>query len=90
VFILAAMDLTKIERMDLLIRTNATGRPVDFARRMGMSSRSLFNYINFMKVKLNAPIEYSNTMQSYFYTEKGVIKLGWFPEISKTNSKNEY
>jgi tetrahydromethanopterin S-methyltransferase subunit H len=79
------MDLTKIERMDLLIRTNATGNPSDFARRMGMSSRSLFNYINFMKTKLNAPIEYSSTMQSYFYTEKGWVKLGWFADPSKPN-----
>jgi tetrahydromethanopterin S-methyltransferase subunit H len=84
------MDLTKIERMDLLIRTNATGNPSDFARRMGMSSRSLFNYINFMKSSLNAPIEYSSTMQSYYYREKGVIKLGWFPDsINSNNSKIE-
>jgi hypothetical protein len=74
------MDLTKIERMCLLTRLNATGRPVDFAERMGMSPRSLFNYINFMKSKLNAPIEYCNTKQSYCYKEKGIIKLGWAPQ----------
>ncbi len=84
------MDLTKIERMDLLIRTNATGSPNDFARRMGMSSRSLFNYINFMRVRLGAPIEYSNTMQSYFYTDKGMIKLGWIADSNKLNVKNEH
>lgn len=83
------MDLTKIERMDLLIRTNATGNPKDFARRMGMSARSLFNYLNFMKIRLGAPIEYSNNMQSYFYTEKGMIKLGWFADSSKSFNKNE-
>ncbi|MFM2285060.1 MAG: hypothetical protein RLZZ543_557 [Bacteroidota bacterium] len=74
------MDLNKIERMDLLIRTNATGSPTDFAQRMGMSTRTLFNYINFMKTQLRAPIEYSNTLQSYFYKERGVIKLGWYQE----------
>jgi hypothetical protein len=74
------MDLTKIERMCSLIRMNATGTPVEFASKMGMSSRSLFNYINFMKSRLNAPIEYSITMQSYFYTEKGMIILSWSPE----------
>jgi molybdenum-dependent DNA-binding transcriptional regulator ModE len=72
------MNLTKIERMDILIRTNATGSPTDFAQRMGMSTRSLFNYINYMKTRLNAPIEYSNTMQSYFYKESGLIKIGWY------------
>ena len=74
------MDLNKIERMDLLIRTNATGSPTDFALRMGMSTRTLFNYINFMKTQLRAPIEYSTTLQSYFYKERGVIKLGWHQE----------
>ncbi len=82
------MDLTKIERMDLLIRTNSTGRPVDFARKMGMSSRSLYNYINYMKTKLNAPVEYSSNMQSYFYKDKGSIKLGWIPEKFNLSNNN--
>jgi hypothetical protein len=74
------MDLTKIERMCSLIRSNATGRPDEFARRMGMSSRTMFNYISFMKSSLNAPIEYCNKMQSYYYKEKGLIKMKWTPE----------
>lgn len=78
------MDFTKIERMDLLIRNNSTGRPIDFAKKLNMSERSLYNYINFMRIQLNAPIEYSNEMQSYFYTEPGVIYLGWHPS-SKNN-----
>ena len=74
------MDLTKIERMCSLIRMNATGTPVEFASKMGMSSRTLYNYINFMKTKLNAPIEYCNTKQSYYYKTKGQVNLGWTPE----------
>jgi len=72
------MDLTKIERMDLLIRTQSTGRPNEFAEKMGISPRSLFNYLSFMKDQLSAPIKYSNEMQSYYYEEKGSIKMGWF------------
>lgn len=72
------MDLTKIERMDLLIRTQSTGRPNEFAEKMGISPRSLFNYLSFMKDQLAAPIKYSNEMQSYYYEEKGSIKMGWF------------
>ncbi len=37
-----------------------------------------------MRFQLRAPIEYSNEMQSYFYTESGVICLGWHPS-SKNN-----
>ena len=39
-----------------------------------MSSRTLFNYISFMKSSLNAPIEYCNKKQSYYYKEKGLIQ----------------
>lgn len=78
------MDITKIERMDVLIRNNSTGRPSDFASKMSMSTRSLYNYINFMRTQLGAPIDYSNDMQSYYYTEPGVIRLGWHPKRKLT------
>lgn len=64
--------------MDLLIRTQATGRPKEFADKMGISTRSLFNYLSFMKDQLSAPIKYSNELQSYYYEERGSIKMGWF------------
>ena len=76
----ANMDLNKIERMDMLIRRNATGTPTAFAIKMGMSNRSLHNYINFMRVQLRAPIKYSSTMQSYHYTENGRFRIGWYAD----------
>ena len=76
------MDLHKVERMDLLIRTNATGNPKVFAEKLSISTRTLFNYINFMKIKMGAPIEYSTTKQSYYYSEPGEFKMGWY---KKTN-----
>jgi len=79
------MDFTKIERMDVLIRNNSTGRPSDFANKLNMSERSLYNYINFMRFQLRAPIEYSNEMQSYFYSEPGVMHLGWYPSSKNTS-----
>lgn len=41
-----------------------------------------------MKTKLNAPVEYSSNMQSYFYKDKGSIKLGWIPEKFNLSSNN--
>lgn len=72
------MDLNKVERMDLLIRTNATGNPGVFAAKLGISTRTLFNYINYMKNKFGAPIVYSSEKQSYFYLEPGEFKMGWY------------
>lgn len=74
------MDLNKIERMDMLIRRNATGNPTAFAIKLGISTRSLHNYIHFMRVQLRAPIEYSSTMQSYHYSENGRFKIGWYAD----------
>lgn len=73
-----AMKIEKIERMDLLIRTKSTGKPEEFARKLGLSPRSLFNYINFMRDHLGAPIEFSKEDESYYYTKNGGLKIGWY------------
>ena len=76
--ILATMDLNKIERMDLLIRTNATGAPKAFAKSLSISTRTLYNYIRYMRNNLGAPIVYSHSRQSYIYLEPGEVKVGWY------------
>lgn len=72
------MDLTKIERIDLLIRTNSTGRPFVLASKLGISKRTLYNYINFMRDRYGAPIIFSAEKQSYVYLEPGEFKIGWY------------
>ncbi len=59
-----------LKRMDLMIRTKSTGTPGDFAGRLYLSERSLYNYIGLMK-ELGAPIRYSRTARSYMYEEAG-------------------
>lgn len=72
------MDLRKIERIDTLIRTNATGNPIEFASKLGISTRTLYNYINFMRDRYGAPIVFSPEKQSYVYLEPGEFKIGWY------------
>lgn len=73
------MDIEKLKQMDFLIRTCSTGQPADFACRLGVSTRTLFNYLSYMKMQLGAPIEYCEHFISYRYTQQGVVCLGWQP-----------
>jgi len=58
--------LNAIKRLDQLIRLNATGTPSKLSNKLGISRRSVFDLINLMKA-MNAPIDYCNYSQSYFY-----------------------
>lgn len=58
-----------------LIRLQATGSPEDFAFRLGISKTKLYRAIGVMK-KLNAPIEYDNSRESFVYSE--VVAFFWF------------
>ena len=56
--------------MDLLIRKRSTGNPEDFAARLSVSERSLYNYLTAMR-ELGAPICYSRVLGSYYYRTDG-------------------
>jgi predicted DNA-binding transcriptional regulator YafY len=71
------MVLQKIERLDQLIRLEATGSPSELARKTGMSERMIYKYLDYMKTSLNAPIEYSRDKKTYRYAESGVIHFKW-------------
>jgi biotin operon repressor len=66
----------RIERLDRLIRTKATGRPDQLAIKLGMSKRSVFDYINLMKQN-GAPIKFCPYRQSYYYDEEGFFKISF-------------
>lgn len=59
-----------LARMDRMIRRRSTGSPVDFAGRLFISVRSLYNYLSVLK-ELGAPLQYSRTSESYFYKDQG-------------------
>ncbi len=62
--------LERLQRIDHLIRTKATGTPSRLAERIGVSERCLYKYLNLMK-DFGAPIKFSNVRQSYYYDEDG-------------------
>lgn len=53
--------------MHNLVLAEMTGSPQKLADKLGISVRSVYNYIGFMKKELNAPIAYEVRKTSYYY-----------------------
>lgn len=69
------MEIFRILRhMDHLIRTKSTGAPSDFARKLSISRRSVYNYLEIMR-ELGAHVRYVRGMQSYEYAPEGRLLL---------------
>ncbi len=62
------MDIRIIIRLHDFIRLEQTGSPKDLGYKLGISNRTLYEYIAFMKYELNAPIVYVRHIQSYKYS----------------------
>ncbi len=72
-------NIERIQRIDQLIRLQATGTPKELASRLGISKGRLYRIINTMKA-LNAPIQYSISLQSYIYEEEVDFRIGFYIE----------
>ncbi len=66
-----------IERIDRLIRLQATGTPEELAKRLGISKTKLYRMIHMMK-ELNAPVEYDFAIQSFTYVKEVGFRFGFY------------
>lgn len=66
--------INRIRRIDQLIRLQNTGGPAELAKKIGVSERIVYDYINFMR-ELGAPIKYCPYTNSYIYTEEGRLQI---------------
>ncbi|KZS39723.1 hypothetical protein AWE51_08715 [Aquimarina aggregata] len=66
-----------IERIDQLIRLQATGTPEALAYRLSISKTKLYRILNIMK-DLNAPILYDVAVQSFVYEEAVGFQFGFY------------
>jgi predicted DNA-binding transcriptional regulator YafY len=60
----------RLEYLDYLIRIKATGNPDILARKLNISKRTVYEYIDILK-SLEAPILYDKHKETYYYTEIG-------------------
>lgn len=76
--------LQRLARIDHLIRIKGTGSPVQLAGKLGVSERSVYEYINLMK-EFGAPIKFDAYRETYFYEKEGHFYVSFIchPEIAK-------
>ena len=61
------MDIRIIIKIHDFILTEQTGSPNELSCKLGVSERTIYNYISYMKVEMNAPIIYDNQKGNYMY-----------------------
>ncbi len=71
--------VNRMNHMDILIRTRSTGTPLQFARKIGVSRRALFLWIDQLREDFGFPIEYDKAAQTYYYTKPGRFSFGFYP-----------
>jgi len=65
--------INRLDRIYSLIKNKSTGTPEQFAYKLNISKRQLYNDIKCLKEDFNAPILYNKTINSYEFTENFII-----------------
>jgi transcriptional antiterminator len=74
------MNLNKLQFLIKLIENRGTGTPKELSRKLNMSERMIYKYIYMLKHEFNAPIAYSRSFKSYYFSENGRLDLHWKKE----------
>lgn len=76
-----------INRIDQLIRLQATGTPNELASKLGISKTKLYRLLNIMR-DLNAPVEYDFSNQNFIYEEDVIyFRFGFYSEKLYKNNQ---
>lgn len=67
-------QIERIKKMHLLIRTEKTGSPDAFAKKLQLSRRQLYNELEIIK-NLDAAIKYCKKKESFYYCEPFDLEL---------------
>jgi HTH domain len=68
--------LQRLIRLDHLIQYKSTGTPADCAQKIGISERSLYDYLKILK-DMGAPVKFSRGRRTYFYSEGGHFHISF-------------
>jgi len=67
-------QIDRLKYMHYLIRTEATGNPEAFAKKIHLSRRQLYNIMGELS-DLGAEIRYSRVRQSFYYVAPFVLRI---------------
>ncbi len=62
--------LQRLNEIDNYIRKTNTGRPNELAKKMRISERQVFRYVELLK-KLGASVEFCGKRKTYYYNKEG-------------------
>jgi transcriptional antiterminator len=71
------MNFKNIQLLIELIEQKNTGNPAALAKKLAVSERMIYKYLDILKSEFNAPINYNRSIQSYYFTEAGSLDLRW-------------
>ncbi|MFV8393198.1 HTH domain-containing protein [Flavobacterium sp. LB2P6] len=61
------MDIRIIKKIHEFISTERTGSPKELSNKLCISQRTVYNYISYMKMEMDAPIVFDMQKGNYFY-----------------------
>ncbi|MBE9599540.1 hypothetical protein [Pedobacter sp. MC2016-24] len=67
-------SISKLDYLNQLIRTKATGSPERLAKKMAVCKRSVFSYLDILR-ELGAKIAYDQYKKTYYYEEAGTFNF---------------
>lgn len=82
------MNIVKFKYFIHLVEKERTGNVKDAAVKIGISDRTIFNYVNVLKTRLNAPINYNRDKKTFVFSGKGTLVWKWVKETSKSKTLN--
>jgi len=69
--------IKRLEYVNHLIKTKATGDLSTLARKCGMSKRAMTDFLNLAR-EMGAEIKYDRARKTYYYVENGEITISRF------------
>jgi len=74
------LNFNKLQKLITLIESETTGKPKELSVKLEVSERMMYRYLEILKHDFIAPIKYSKTKVSYYFTEEGSLDLSWQQE----------
>ncbi|HEX6981742.1 MAG TPA: HTH domain-containing protein [Balneolaceae bacterium] len=79
--------ITRIRRLDAMIRRKSTGSPKELADKLDISERWLYKFLEELKEEFDCPIIYDHYRESYVYEEQGEMIIGFRKNLSEKEKK---
>ena len=75
------VDLMLLERIYDNISRGATGCPECMAEKLGISKRYLYVNIDYLKTRFDAPIAYSRSRETFYFTKEWKFYVGCLTHV---------